>query len=216
MYRSEKFPPPPLAVIEAFVASHAYAKILAAPLDRGPEATLIPYTLTGNLALEGDAVVEAHLVDGDPTLEALAANPRASVLVDELLSFIPHTVFDPMDGNRAMILFRSLLLSGRAEISDRPEEIGEGLERLIRRLEPGAPFDPVTVERYGSRVTRLRHVRIAIDHIDAKWKLAQDQPPEVRDQILAYLRARDLPIDRVTRPILLEYWSILGLDRSPA
>jgi predicted FMN-binding regulatory protein PaiB len=213
MYPSDKFPTPPLSVIEEFLATHAYAKILAASRTQSPQATIIPYTIQGSLGVPNDAVVEVHLVDGDPTLQALNNNAEATVLVDELLSFIPHAVFDPTDGNRAMILFRAVLLHGRAEISDRTDDITDGLERLIQRLEPDSPFDPVTVERYGTRVTRLRHVRIRVEGIEAKWKLAQDQPANVRQDIIAFLDARDLPLDRETRAILLEYWSRLRLNR---
>lgn len=211
MYPSPKFPHPPWPIVNQFLQQQAQGKVLAAAPHQAPEATLIPYVFQSEPNIPDSGRVEVHLVQGDPTLDALKDSVRAAFLVDQPLSFIPHTVFDPLDGNRAMLLFRSVLLAGTLQISFATEDIAKGLERLIAHLEPNHPFAPVTPETYGERLGRLAHVTIHVDHVQAKWKLSQDQPPAVRQRMMDFLAGRDEPLDRVTAPILEEYWAMLGL-----
>lgn len=208
MYRSAKFPPPAWSVVWHYLQSQTQCKMIAAEPKTSPEATLIPYVILGNTHVPNHGTLEVHLVQGDPTLSALHANPHASVLIDQPLSLIPHTVFDRLDTSRTMLLFRSVLLRGTVNISMNLEEIGAGLERLAQFLEPNTAYAPITHAQYGERLARLAHVTMVIEQVEVKWKLGQDQPYSAKVLITDFLKNRNTPIDQITWPILEDYWAV--------
>lgn len=210
MYPSPKFPEPSWETAIQFIQGQSQATFLATAPGKSPQATIIPYVFQANVDAPHQGMIEVHLVQGDPTLEALQVHPHASILVAEPLSFIPHSVFDPLDGNRAMLLFRSIILSGIAQISFDDETIAAGLNRLIAHMNPHPAYTPVTPDAvYGDHIRRLAHITVPITHVEAKWKLAQDQPDAIRDLIVKYLAERGKPLDHITVPILQEYWASL-------
>jgi predicted FMN-binding regulatory protein PaiB len=210
VYHSAKFPTPPVSTVYEFLRRRTAGVVIAGG-GESPETTLIPYVLTGSV--DGPWTVTVHLVRDDATYRRIRAGDPAAVLVEEALAFLPHTVFDPRDSNRAMLLFREVLLQGPARAVEDPEAIAEALNRLAQFLEPGLPFDRVTAAgAYAPRIGQIAVVEWQVERWQAKWKLAQNEPPAVRQAIVDFLSRRGQPIDQLTVDVLKDYWRELGLD----
>jgi predicted FMN-binding regulatory protein PaiB len=212
MYRSAKFPPPDAASLQPWLRESSYGSVLAGG-ENGPDATLIPYVWLSPTAASPLGAVEVHLVAEDPVARALTDTPTGAFLITEPLSLVPHTVFDPLDTSRTMMLFRSAVLRGRWSLDTDPTAIAGHLNRLAEHLEPALPRRPVTdSQEYGPRLGRLVMATLHIREAEAKWKLAQDQPAPVRRQIMRFLGDRATALDLYTQAVLGAYWNDLGLD----
>jgi predicted FMN-binding regulatory protein PaiB len=80
--------------------------------------------------------------------------------------------------------------------------------RLLARYQPEGGFRPVTAEdpMYRGAIHHIAAVRLAVRGRRAKFKLAQNRPPQVRAKIAEALRARGRPAD--TRAADAIVWTI--------
>jgi len=210
VYHSAKFPTPPTSTVYEFLRRRAAGVVLAGG-NEDPEATLIPYAIAG--PVDGPWTVTVHLVRDDATYRRIRAGAPAAVLVAEPLALLPHTVFDPGDSNRAMLLFREVLLQGPTRTAEDPGTVAEALNELAQFLEPGLSFNPVTASGvYAPRIAQIAVVQWKVDRWQAKWKLAQNEPAAVRREIVNFLRGRGDPLDQLTVEVVQAYWRALGLD----
>lgn len=208
MYDSPRYPEPPWEMVQSFLSAQRQGRVIAVPEDGFPQTTLIPYVYTPAKGPDSPhGQVTAHLVQDDPVCRALQDNPKGAFLVDQPLAFIPHDLFHPTDGSRAMLFFRTVLLQGRFHIDRDPARVAEVLDQMLDHEEPDAPHQRVeNGPVYGERLARLAAVRLDVMHIQVKWKLAQDSPPDIRQKIVQYLTTRQEPLDLVTAQALEEVW----------
>lgn len=197
VYTSPSYPPPDWPTVRAFVERLAHGKLVATGPDGYPTASLIPFRYEPDPD-GGWGRFEVHLVQGDPTLAALAHDPRAAFLLDEFYAFTPHHVVDAEDAGLATLHFRAVLFRVDATVLTDPADVAAVLERLVARYEPDARWAPVVDDaRYGPRLRRLAAAVLTVRGFDAKFKVAQNRTPEERRRLAAYLRRRGLPLDEV-------------------
>jgi predicted FMN-binding regulatory protein PaiB len=184
VFASPSYPAPTPGEIDAFVAEQFCGKLIATDAGGFPRVSLLPF-------VPGPESIEVHMVQADPTFEALRAAGRASFLVDEPLAFTPHDVVSPDYAGMATLHFRAVVFHVEAEISLAPQHVAEALERLLRRYEEGRRWLPVLDgPTYGRDLRRLAVARLRKVGVEAKFKVAQNRTPDQRERLLEFLRAR--------------------------
>lgn len=199
MYDSTSYPKPTPDEIRRFSEAQTYATVMAQGSSGFPSASLLPFRLTET----GD--IEIHMVQADPTYQALRACGSGSILVQEFLAFTPHDLVDPVYAGMATLHFRAVLYDVTAEVSEDPKAVADVLSRLLTRYEPGASYHPVTdVPFYEADLRRLAAVTCHVKDIHAKFKTAQNRSPEERERITRYLRERGLAQDARAADAIVE------------
>jgi predicted FMN-binding regulatory protein PaiB len=184
MYDSPGYPQPDAATIEAFVQSQPYAVVLGTGAEGHPSASLLPFVKVGDR-------ITVHMVQADPTFQALARDPRGSVLIEEFLAFTPHTLVSPDYAGQATLHFRAVIYEVEATLTTAPERVAEALEEALARYEADAPHLPVAdLSVYGHDLVRLARADFRVLRQQAKFKTAQSKDAATRQRLVAYLRER--------------------------
>jgi len=188
VFRSPKYPTS-TEEAEAFVARQRHGTLIATPPGGHPQVSILPFVKTGG-------EIEIHLVQLDPTFEAMRANPLVTFLVSDFLAFTPHDWVDPADGGRATLNFRAVAYECQAAVSTEPAAVAGALSRLLAAYEPRADYEPLRDgEFYGPRLRRLATARLEIMRVDAKFKVGPAAPEEVKRRVASGLRRRRWPGD---------------------
>jgi transcriptional regulator len=189
MYRSAKYPVDPAAVA-AFVAGQRHGTLIATPPGGYPQISILPFVHDGDR-------IELHCVQEDATFAAVRANPRVTFLVSDFLAFSRHDWVDPEDAGRATLNFRAVAFECEATTSTDPVAVAAALAQLLAAYEPDADYVPITADNpfYGERIERLAAIHLQIVHTEAKFKVGPASPVEVKQRVVAGLRARNEPGD---------------------
>lgn len=183
----------------ALVESYPLAWLVSQ--DHGAPATPLPLLAecdgTGRIVS-----LFGHFARRNPQVAALQASPRALALFQGPQGYVaPRLVGNPTWGptwNYAVARF-----DVRVEFV--PDEIDAALEQLAAHLEAGND-DPWTPGRMGERYGVLREHIIAfrahVEHVDATFKLGQDETAETFGEI----------IERHDDPALVEWMRRLRAD----
>ena len=200
MFESPNYPTDPAAV-DAFVASQRHGTLIAQAPGGYPQITIIPFLKHGD-------TIEIHCVQGDPTLDALRANPRVTFLVSDFLAFSPHDWISAEDAGRATLHFRAVAYECDATVSTEPDDVAAALERLVSTYHPGTPHHPVADDAfYGPRLRRLATMRLSIVNTRAKFKTGPAGTPDLKRDIAGRLRERGDPNDARAADVILSYLS---------
>jgi transcriptional regulator len=188
MFRSPKYPTS-RDEAESWVADQRHGTLIATPPGGHPQVSILPFVKT-------DDEIEVHLVQLDPTFEAMSANPRVTFLVSDFLAFTPHDWVDAVDGGRATLNFRAVPFECDARVSTEPADVAAALSRLLASYEPGASYEQLRDgDFYGPRLRRLATAKLKVVRVDAKFKVGPAAPVEVKRRVVAGLRARRRPGD---------------------
>lgn len=189
VYHSAMYPTDSEAVV-AFVAGQRHGTLIATPPGGHPRVTLLPFVKRGD-------EIELHCVQEDPTFAAVRANPLVTFLVSDFLAWSRHDWVAPRDAGRATLNFRAVAFACTATISTEPAEVAAALARLIDAYEPDATgYEPIVDGAvYGPRLRRLAMLRLRVLATDAKFKVGPAAPVEVKQRVVAGLRARAQPGD---------------------
>ncbi len=125
-----------------------------------------------------------HMACSNPQLEELRRAPQCCFLFQG-----PHGYISPRfvpDRNWGPT-WNYALVRVHAELEFQPDRNDEALERLVDRLETGHS-DAWSIDELGERYTRMRNHIVAfearVQAVDARFKLGQDERPEVLASIL--------------------------------
>jgi Putative FMN-binding domain len=182
--------PPDLAAAERFVAQMRHGTLIACSPEGYPQVSILPFVKTGD-------VIELHCVQGDPTFDAVLANPRVTFFVSDFLAWSPHNWVDEQDAGRATLHFRAVAFECDVErTSTDPVDVAGALSRLLTAYEPGASYQPVEMgEFYGSRLRRLATMRLRIVRSHIKFKTGPAGTAETKRRVARRLRERAQPGD---------------------
>jgi Putative FMN-binding domain len=182
--------PPDLAAAERFVAQMRHGTLIACSPEGYPQVSILPFVKTGD-------VIELHCVQGDPTFDAVLANPRVTFFVSDFLAWSPHNWVDEQDAGRATLHFRAVAFECDVErTSTDPVDVAGALSRLLTAYEPGASYQPVEMgEFYGSRLRRLATMRLRIVRSHIKFKTGPAGTAETKRRVAGRLRERAQPGD---------------------
>src|ERR1700704_5561654 len=190
MFASSNYPPDQAAA-DRFVAEMRHGTLIACTADGYPQVSILPFVKT-------DDVIELHCVQGDPTFDAVLANPRVTFFVSDFLAWSPHDWVDEKDAGRATLHFRAVAFECDAEhVSTDPKDVAGALQRLLRSYEPGASYTPVEVgEFYGARLQRLATMRLRIVRSHIKFKTGPAGSAATKLKVAGKLRERGGTGDR--------------------
>lgn len=157
---------------------------LCAPSAGAGAASLLP------LLAETDAAgrlvrLIGHAARGNPLVAALTADPGALILFNG-----PHGYLSPnlVSDRRWVPTWNYAQLRIEARIVFEPDRADEALMRLTDFMEAGQP-DPWRVGEAGDRYARMAGAIIAfradVIRIEGRFKLGQDERPEVLRELLA-------------------------------
>lgn len=189
MYASSNYPPDQAAA-DRFVAEMRHGTLIACTAEGHPQVSILPFVKTAD-------VIELHCVQGDPTFDAVRANPRVTFFVSDFLAWSPHSWVSDHDAGRATLHFRAVAFECDVErVSTDPNDVAGALSRLLAAYEPGASYEPVEMGAfYGARLNRLATMRLRIVRRHVKFKTGPAGAAEAKRRVAARLRERDQPGD---------------------
>jgi predicted FMN-binding regulatory protein PaiB len=191
----------PAVEIDRFVRAQELGRLVTVSGDGAPHLGLYPFTYDGT-------AFEIHLVRSDEQIADLAVRPRCMFEVDEVLATIPSYWVDPENAIMATAYHRTVMFDCEATVSGDARELAAQQMRLLARYQPEGGFRPVTADEpmYRGAIHHIAAVRLEVRACRAKFKLAQNRPPEVRARIAEALRKRGRPSDERAAEALL--WTI--------
>ena len=189
MFASSNYPPD-LQAADRFVAEMRHGTLIACSAEGYPQVSILPFVKTGD-------VIELHCVQGDPTFDAVRANPRVTFFVSDFLAWSPHNWVDEQDGGKATLHFRAVAFECDVErTSTDPNDVAGALSRLLASYEPDASYKPVKLDEfYGPRLRRLATMRLHIVRRHIKFKTGPAGAAETKRKVVGRLRERDRPGD---------------------
>jgi len=198
LFASSNYPPDQQAADE-FVAAMRHGTLIAYPPEGHPQVSILPF-------VRGGGYIELHCVQGDPTLDAVRANPLVTFFVSDFLAWSPHDWVDPVDAGKATLHFRAVAFECRAEnVTTDPEAVAGALRRLLAAYEPEKTYEPpVLGDFYGPRLKRLATMRLRELRRHVKFKTGLGTP-DMRRRVADHLRERDLPGDARAAAVIEHY-----------
>jgi hypothetical protein len=199
MFASSNYPPDQQAADE-FVAQMRHGTLIACPPGGHPQVSILPF-------VRGGGYIELHCVQGDPTLDAVRAQPLVTFFVSDFLAWSPHDWVDPVDAGKATLHFRAVAFECEAEdVSTDPEAVAGALRRLLASYEPGHTYEPPALgDFYGPRLNRLATMRLRELRRHVKFKTGPAATPAARQRVADHLRARDEPGDARAADVIEHY-----------
>jgi predicted FMN-binding regulatory protein PaiB len=199
VFASSNYPPDQEAA-DRFVAEMRHGTLIACAVDGYPQVSILPFVKTAD-------VIELHCVQGDPTFDAVRANPRVTYFVSDFLAWSPHSWVDEKDAGRATLHFRAVAFECDVEqLSTDPNDVAGALTRLLNRYESGASYEPVKMgEFYGARLRRLAAMRLRIVRTHIKFKTGPAGTAETKRKVAGRLRERAQPGDIRAADIIEAY-----------
>jgi nitroimidazol reductase NimA-like FMN-containing flavoprotein (pyridoxamine 5'-phosphate oxidase superfamily) len=144
-------------------------------------------------------VVEGWIAfHGAPAGEkTLAIGREAVVSAEEMVASIPSYFTDPDRACPATTLYRGVQVHGRLERVDDAKEKAAVLTALMHKLQPEGGHLPIDAEHplYRRAIDGILVVRVSLEKMDGKAKLAQHKNPQERARLLQQLWARGVPGD---------------------
>lgn len=184
MFASTNYPPDEAAA-ERFAAEMRHGTLIACTAGGHPQVSILPFVKTGD-------IIELHCVQGDPTFDAVRANPRVTFFVSDFLAWSPHSWVDDRDAGRATLHFRAVAFECDVErVSTDPDDVAGALSRLLAAYEPGASYEPVKMgDYYGPRLRRLATMRLRVLRRHVKFKTGPAGTRETKQRVADRLRER--------------------------
>ena len=163
-----------------------HGTLIACAPEGHPQVSILPF-------VKSDDVIELHCVQGDPTFDAVRANPRVTFFVSDFLAWQPHNWVDERDAGRATLHFRAVAFECMAErVSTDPKDVAGALQRLLLAYEPDASYEPIEVgDFYGARLQRLATMRLRIVRRHIKFKTGPAGTSATKQKVADRLRERD-------------------------
>jgi predicted FMN-binding regulatory protein PaiB len=180
----------PADAVDRFVDGQELGRLISVGADGTPHVGLYPF-------VRGEGTVDLHLVREDEVAVDLRARPRCVFEVDEVLGVIPSYWVHPEYGGSATAYHRTVIFECVATVLDDPAAVAAQQERLMARYQPEGGFRVIRPEDplYGGALRQLTAVRLVVERVRTKFKLAQNRPPETRRKIVQFLRERGRPND---------------------
>ena len=167
-----------------------HGTLIACSAGGYPQVSILPFVKSGDL-------IELHCVQGDPTFDAVRANPRVTFFISDFLAWSPHSWVDERDGGRATLHFRAAAFEcDVVSTSTDPVDVAGALSRLLAAYEPGESYVPVEMgDFYGARLRRLATMKLRVVNRHVKFKTGPAGTLELKRKVAARLRRRGAPGD---------------------
>lgn len=180
------------ATIDAFLRAHGFATLVTVAPDGEPTASHLPIELVHDAG--GGRTLEGHFARANPHWKSIAPGTRALVVFTGPHAYVSSSWYD--HENVPTWNYQAVHCAGPIELVHDPAELLGMVRRLSLHYEPDGPagrgFD---VDRLTSRFrdAELRGIvgfRVAVETVDAAFKLSQNRDATNRERIVAKLRER--------------------------
>lgn len=180
----------PADAVDRFVDAQELGRLISVGEDGTPHVGLYPFVRSAG-------AVDLHLVREDEVAVDLRARPRCVFELDEVLGVIPSYWVHQEYGGSATAYHRTVIFECVATVLDDPAAVAAQQVRLMARYQPEGGFRAIRPDDplYGGALRRLTAVRLDVQGVRTKFKLAQNRPPETRRKIIQLLRERGRPTD---------------------
>jgi transcriptional regulator len=183
-----------------FVVSQGFGHLVATGNRR-----VVPVVVPTQFVLDGDELI-LHLVGKNPIFDAIAEQPRVLMSVAGDWAFIPSAwkaigSEDPLLGIPTTY-YAAVQLQGPATVVSEPAGVAAVLRRQLSALQPDVEIaDPL--QAHEAQLRTIRAIRIAVEHVRAKFKYGGNVDLAHRKAVIAELERRggpgDLAASRQTR-----------------
>lgn len=140
-------------------------------------------------------------------MSSIKQKPNVSFAVAKEYAQIPSYMSDPFYACPATVFFKSVYMTGKAEIVEDLQEKCDVLNELMHKLQPEGGYHPITLEHsgYASHVKATAVIRIDIDQLTAKFKFGQNWKPKKLQHISEQLLQRGQALDEQTAELMMRY-----------
>lgn len=180
----------PADAVDRFVDAQELGRLISVGEDGTPHVGLYPFVRSAG-------AVDLHLVREDEVAVDLRARPRCVFELDEVLGVIPSYWVHQEYGGSATAYHRTVIFECVATVLDDPAAVAAQQVRLMARYQPEGGFRAIRPDDplYGGALRQLTAVRLDVQGVRTKFKLAQNRPQETRRKIIQLLRERGRPTD---------------------
>lgn len=180
----------PADAVDRFVDAQELGRLISVGEDGTPHVGLYPFVRSAG-------AVDLHLVREDEVAVDLRARPRCVFELDEVLGVIPSYWVHQEYGGSATAYHRTVIFECVATVLDDPLAVAAQQVRLMARYQPEGGFRAIRPDDplYGGALRQLTAVRLDVQGVRTKFKLAQNRPQETRRKIIQLLRERGRPTD---------------------
>ncbi len=186
MYQPPHFREERLDVLHGLIRSHPFGLLISNGKD-GPVADPLPFLIDGADSAKG--VLLAHMSKANPHWRHVENNPDVPVLVvfQGPQAYVTPSWYETKQQTGKVVPtwnYAIVQARGRAEIIHDPDWLRGQITQLTNtheasRAKPWAVSDaPENFVR--AQINGIVGLRIAIDHIEGKWKMSQNRPENDR------------------------------------
>lgn len=173
---------PSAGEVEDFEREQRAAKLITVGQNGFPCVGTYPFVRSGE-------IIEIHLVRTDEQVHHLEAAPRASFLIDDVLSFVPSHWFGDV-ATHADQLHRTVQHECEVTIIRDEDRVREHLVRLLARYQPEGKYTPLDDPHYAPQVRALCLLQLRPVQVRAKFKLGQKLTSTGRATLMEHLEQR--------------------------
>ena len=191
MYSPSAFEVRDAAEIQAFIRSHGFGIVVSLGAE-GIEETHTPMFLS-----DDGRTLFGHIAKANGQWKGWATQPRVKMLFHG-----PHAYVSPRyyasSFNVPTWNYTAVSVAGTISVIGDLAGQKEFLHRLVGQYEGGCP-DSWTLDEADGRMMRLFDAivcfRVAVEKVEAKFKLNQNKSPEDQEAVIARLRQTGLAMD---------------------
>lgn len=140
-------------------------------------------------------------------MKHLAHDPRVSFTVAKEYAIIPSYFTDPNLACPASAFFKSVMVRGRAEKVQDPEEKATALTLFMEKLQPEGGYDPIRADdpQYTGQLKSVALFKIVPEAVSAKFKFGQNMNERKFSGVMDGLQERNLPLDPETIELMKKF-----------
>jgi nitroimidazol reductase NimA-like FMN-containing flavoprotein (pyridoxamine 5'-phosphate oxidase superfamily) len=157
--------------------------------DGWPRVTPLNFVYDGRILWHGAIAGERF--------DCLKHDPRATFVAVSAQLYLPSHLLSEENATAATAAFKSVLVRGRCQPIEDPEEKCSILNRLMEKYQPEGRFKKISPQDpMYEKVLRATGVyALTVADVSGKFKFCQNKSKEDRQKIVAKLKNRGLPVD---------------------
>jgi nitroimidazol reductase NimA-like FMN-containing flavoprotein (pyridoxamine 5'-phosphate oxidase superfamily) len=157
--------------------------------DGWPRVTPLNFVYDGRILWHGAIAGERF--------DCLKHDPRATFVAVSAQLYLPSHLLSEENATAATAAFKSVLVRGRCQSIEDPEEKCSILNRLMEKYQPEGRFKEISPkDPMYEKVLRATGVyALTAEEVSGKFKFCQNKSKEDRQKIVAKLKNRGLPVD---------------------
>jgi transcriptional regulator len=197
VYIPEHFRVSDRATALAFVRANPFA-ILISNTDDAPLATHVPVALR---EVRDQVILRGHLAKASPHWRYLEQQPRCLMIFHGPHAYVSASNYSARE-NVPTWNYAAVHVYGTARVFTAPEELQAVLHELIGSFEPAfaGQWDSLSDAYRDDLLSHIVGFEIAVNKIEAKFKLSQNRTPEEQANVIASLsKATDSTASAVAR-----------------